>query len=440
MENSRKPQSTEPLEEAIHACLCRYCVPGQHLTVAFSGGVDSSVLLDVLCRRQEDWGIARISAVHVHHGLSPDADDWVEHCARECRQRGVPLLTQRVTVARMPGWGVEALARHARYQALSTLDADWILLGHHSDDQAETVLLNLLRGAGVLGAAAMAEMRGKYLRPLLGTGRDNIRTYAKRHGLSWIEDGSNTDDHFRRNFLRTRIFPLLRERFPAAGENLSRAAQSFLEAGALLEQLALLDQGAAGPLRIERLRELDRMRAMNLLVFHLRRHGIQIPSRNQIEELLRQLTEASEDRQPRFVMGEHEIHRHRGAVCFTQRLPGAPDEVEWQGADTVPWGSGVIVVRFGQGQGISRDLLKGTQVRFSPRKGGEKLRLHPGGPRRPLKDLLREAGIAPWLRKRLPLMYCGSDLVWVPGVGMAAEYRCAASETGVLLEFSEVNW
>ncbi len=440
MENSRNRHLTERLIQAVKACLGRNSEPGQHLAVAFSGGLDSSVLLDILCRYQANLEAYRISAIHVHHGLNSDADKWARHCADECQKCGVPLITKHVSVNKASGQGLEASARLARYQVLDDLEVDRILLAHQQDDQAETVLLNLLRGASILGAAAMPVVRGRYLRPLLGIARNEIREYAEQHALTWIEDGSNADEHFTRNFLRNRILPQLLERFPAAQANLARAARGFVEANALLEQLALLDQDGPGPLKIEQLRRLEQLRALNLLAFHLRRHEVQISSRDQLKELLRQLIEAAADRQLRFQIGNLEIRRHHGEVCFIPYQANIPDTLEWSGEHIVSWGTETIRIKTGANTGVCGRAMKEASISFMSRKGGERIRLRPGGPCRPLKDLLREAGIAPWQRGRMPLMYCGSDLVWVPGIGIADGYQCSSPETGVLLEFSGVTW
>ncbi len=440
MENSRNKSSTDPLVQAVKTCLRQNSAPGHHLLVAYSGGLDSSVLLDILCRYPADIDVHKVSALHVHHGLNAEADAWARHCANECQKRGVLLITKRVSVNKAAGQGLEAAARLVRYQVLADVDADRVLLAHQQDDQAETVLLNLLRGTGILGAAAMPVVRGKYLRPLLGIARSEIRQYAEYHKVKWIEDGSNSEDRFTRNFLRNRIFPPLHERFPATQANLARAAQGFAEATTLLEQLAQLDQGEARALKVERLRELDKIRALNLMVFHLRRHDAKISSRDQLQELLRQLTEATADRQVRFRIGNIEARRHRGEVFFMPAQTNMPDTVEWSGQGSVSWANETITIRTGASAGVCGTSMKKASVRFASRKGGENIRLRPDGPRRPLKDLLREAGIAPWLRDRVPLMYCGNDLVWVPGIGIAADYWCTSPETGVLLEFSGVTW
>jgi len=199
---------------------------GKRLAVGLSGGVDSVVLLHLLRELAPRHGF-RLSAVHVHHGLSPNADDWARFCRKLCRGWVVPLTVRRVSVQKK-GRGLEAAAREARRAAFAAVAADAIVLAHHLDDQAETVLLNLLRGAGPRGAAAMqaAGRLGdkRLLRPLLQVRRREILAYARAHHLEWIEDESNRDAALARNFLRLRVGPLLEERFPRWRESLARAA------------------------------------------------------------------------------------------------------------------------------------------------------------------------------------------------------------------------
>lgn len=398
------------------------------------------VLLDVVARDAARLGFGQVFAVHVNHQLSRHANEWAGLCARECRKRDVALVTKQVSIDKHSGTGLEAAARQARYEAFSGIDADWVLLAHHQDDLAETLLLNLLRGAGVLGAAAMPTIRGRYLRPMLGLSRDEIRQYADSHGLTWGDDESNSDEYLRRNFLRAQIVPRLRENFPAATKSLARAADIFAEATVLLEQLARIDQGKYGTLKTGILQQLSRPRALNLLACFLRDNGVRISARVHLDEILRQLTEARADRQVTIAIDGREIRRFREEVHIVAIRAGACVPIEWSGEDCIPWDNGVITVRKGYGTGLRANLLQGGRPVFSPRRGGERLRLSPTGCHRPLKDILREAGIAPWLRNRLPLMYCGDDLVWVPGIGVAAEYRCGPHEMGLLLEFSGVTW
>lgn len=280
--------------------------------VGLSGGVDSVVLL-----HRVRAIVPGVAAIHVHHGLSPAADRWEVHCRELCAEWRIPLAVERVEVERGSADGLEAAARRARHAVFARLDADWLLLAHHQGDRAETLLFNLLRGAGVRGAGAMAERSGRLLRPLLAVSRPAIADYAREHGLTWVEDPSNADTRFSRNFLRHRILPELHERFPAAEERLAKAAARFAEASELLDQLALIDLAGERPefpVRLDLLAALPEARARNLLRFLLARQGIGIPSEERLAEALRQCLAAAPDRHPSVCFGRWRLCRE-GALA-----------------------------------------------------------------------------------------------------------------------------
>lgn len=319
MENSRKSRRTEApaaVAAAVAACLERYVQPGHRVVVGLSGGLDSISLLYALAVAHPIREF-ELAALHVHHGLSPHADNWETHCRNYCAGLDIPLACIRVTVARGTPDGLEAAARRARHAAYAETAADWIVLAHHRDDQAETLLFNLLRGTGVAGAAAMRERNGRLLRPLLSVGRDEIERYARMHRLEWIEDESNADIRHSRNFLRHRILPDLSRRFPAVAKNLAAAAARFAEAQTLLDDLARLDLGADEadfPVSVERLACLDEARARNVLRYLLARHHVKIPSEARLYEAVRQMCAAAADRHPALVFGSQRLYRRQGWV------------------------------------------------------------------------------------------------------------------------------
>lgn len=304
--------------QAVAACLSRYVRQNQSLVVAYSGGLDSTVLLHAVNRMAQ--GVScDLSALHIHHGLSANADAWAESCASVCRAQGIPLTVIRVDVPRCSGEGMEAAARRVRHQAFDEHSADWILLAHHADDQAETVLHNLLRGAGVRGAAAMPEVRGRLMRPLLGFGRATLLAYAKHHRLTWIDDESNADTRYTRNFLRHQILPPIISRFPRGSEHLAAAAGRFAEADSLLDDLARLDLGdshAEFPLPRKLFREMSAPRARNLLRAMLKWHHVQPPDEVRLAEFVRQLLTAGSDRHPSIDLGRYSLWCEAGKLHF----------------------------------------------------------------------------------------------------------------------------
>ncbi len=318
MAASRNRPFTEAVLQAVAACLSRYVRQNQSLVVAYSGGLDSTVLLHV-ANRLADSVSCDLSALHVHHGLSANADAWAESCASFCRAQEISLTVIRVDVPRCSGEGMEAAARRVRHQAFDAHPADWILLAHHADDQAETVLHNLLRGAGVRGAAAMPEGRGRLMRPLLGLGRAALFAYAKHHQLTWIDDESNADTRYTRNFLRREILPLISSRFPRANEHLAAAAGRFGAADSLLDDLACLDLGdcpAEFPLSRKLFREMSDPRARNLLRAMLKWHHVQPPDEARLTEFVRQLLTAGSDRHPRIDLERYSLWCEAGKLHF----------------------------------------------------------------------------------------------------------------------------
>lgn len=294
--------------------------PDARLCVGLSGGCDSVVLLHVLATS----GIAlRLSAIHVNHGLSPNAGAWAQFCAAFCGQLEIPLKIEKVTVDFDSGLGLEAAARAARYTAFAGIEADCLLLAQHRGDQAETVLFNLLRGTGVTGAAAMPPERpfgrSRLLRPLLDVSRGEIEAYALAHGLNWVDDESNADTALTRNFLRHDVMPCIAQRFPGAESALAQAAENFAEAGAMLDELAAIDWQAvvAGEAAsMKALRQLPLPRLKNLLRHRLRLAGWRVPVASRLDEFSRQLLAAAPDRHPELKLPEGVMRVVRGHLVW----------------------------------------------------------------------------------------------------------------------------
>jgi len=418
---------------------------GARLVIGLSGGLDSVVLLHCLTGLMSELRLD-VSALHVHHGLSPHADDWARFCARLCGRAGVPFAQVAIVVDRDSGLGTEAAAREARYAVFRRQPVDAVALAHHQDDQAETLLLQLLRGAGVRGLSAMPLVRTldaasglRLVRPLLDVPRAEIHAYACEHDLSWIEDESNADARFERNFLRGEILPRLAQRFPAAIETLSRAALNLADAQSVLDDVARLDARRAlraEGLEVRVLGRLSGARARNLLRWFLEREGMGAPSRERIEEALRQGLLARSDARVRVKVGPGWLQRHRGRLYVEPVRPDPPPawRVPWRGEQALrlPVGLGSLRFEPATGAGLSLARLRATEVLVRARTGGERMRLAPERPSRTLKNLLREAAIPAWQRDRLPLLFAGEVLVWAPGVGEDRRYAAGAGEAGVM--------
>ena len=425
-------------------CLARQVPPHARLMLALSGGLDSVVLLHALLALRDQYPF-ELQAVHVHHGLSPHADDWAGFCVRLCASHSVELHVSRVRVECDDPAGVEAAARRERQRIFAALDADFLLTAHQQDDQAETLLLQLLRGAGPKGLAAMAELQHRsgwcaaQLRPLLKATRAEILEYAQAQGLAWVEDESNQDPRYRRNALRHQVLPLLAEHFPGSGATLARAAALQADAAELLDDLARLDAESAidgERLDCAALAVLSVPRARNLLRHFIEQRGQPMPSARRLNEALHQLLDAGQDAHVCVRIGSADIRRFRGGayVVSVVTLPAGP--VEWQGEfELCLPGLGSLHFQAVTGQGLKRSRLEGGQVRLGLREGGEHVRLTSQGPTRSLKNLLQERAMAPWLRDRLPVLRCGGELVWAAGIGCHADWLAAAGEPGLVPEW-----
>lgn len=446
MASSGKSKSSE-LPQRVAGALVPVVPAGSSILLGLSGGADSVVLLHLLARlaSRHSW---RLSALHVHHGISPHADDWAGFCRELCAQHDIPLQVEHVDIAPLRGMGVEAAARELRHAALARQPADFIALAHHRDDQAETLLLQLLRGAGVRGASAMAAIQPRtgmptLLRPLLDVARAELLEYAARHELDWVDDESNADDRYPRNFLRHRVLPVLERRFPAYRDTLARSARHFAEASELLDQLAQQDMQDAlhgDGLEVARLRALDAARGKNLLRFFIVRQGAPLPESARLGEMLRQLCEARSDAALHVAFGGWRIGRFQGRAYVFPALPrpAADFSVSWQGEEVMhlPELGGTLRLARVAGQGASLARLRQAGVSIRVRQGSERLRPDARRPARSLKNLLQERGIPPWQRDSLPLLYCGEALVAVPGIGVDCAFQAAPDEAGVVAEWT----
>jgi len=377
---------------------------GKRVAVGLSGGLDSVVLLHLLHGLRPKLGY-KLSAIHVNHGLSPNAGEWQRFCSSLCLELGIPLSTVKVKVKKQRH-GLEAAARAARRAAFLKLKVDAIAVAHHLDDQAETVLFNLLRGTGLDGASGMpavGKLGGKrLLRPLLHVRRSAIRDYAAEHRLAWIEDESNNDESLTRNFLRRRVGPLLESRFPRWRESLARAARHF--AGA----------------------ELD---ASRLLRAYLKGKGLRAPSEAKLVEMLKQLGSSSASILHDGVL----FRRYRNKVFLEKERAKSPFKpCAWKGESRLQLLDGELRFKRVRGKGIDSRLLKKNSFQVRLRSGGERLRIDARRPSRTLKNLFQEAGVPPWERERMPLIFCGDDLVWAPGLGVDAKYLSAGRAPGLV--------
>ncbi|MBI1175276.1 MAG: tRNA lysidine(34) synthetase TilS [Sideroxydans sp.] len=445
MANSRKSKSSD-LSGRVADALVPVVPAGSSILLGLSGGVDSVVLLHLLLQLapRHSW---QLSALHVHHGISMQADAWAAFCRELCARHGIPLQVEHVDIAPVRAMGVEAAARELRHAALACQPVQFIALAHHQDDQAETLLLQLLRGSGVRGASAMAAIQPRtalpvLLRPLLDIPRAGLLAYANQHGLAWVEDESNADDRYPRNFLRHRVLPVLAQHFPAYRATLARSAGHFAEAAELMDMLA--EQDASGAfdgmlLAVARLQQLGTVRAKNLLRWFLHQRGALPPEQARLEEMLRQLCSAQANARVCVGWAGWEVHSYRGKVHVCHALPEPEPgwRLPWRDEEelALPQLGGVLRFVRSTGEGLSREKLQAAQVTIRLRCGEERLRPDAARPARTLKYLFQERGVPPWQREHWPLLYCDELLVAVPGIAAASEYRAAPGEEAVVAEW-----
>jgi len=391
-----------------------------HWRVAFSGGLDSTVLLHLLATLAKTESLPALSAIHIHHGLQAAADAWPQHCQAVCDALNVSLEVERVTVK--GGASLERAARDARYAAFNSLTqtSEVLLTGQHRDDQAETLLFRLLRGAGVRGLGGMPQQRpvgkGMLVRPLLDVSRAELESYAQTHQLRWIEDPSNQDRQFSRNYLRHQIMPVLTERWPQAQASMARTAAHLREAQGLLDELAQIDLAKA-----ETSHEFDWLGVPSLALAPLAALS-DARQRNALSHWLEPLTrlpdadhwsgwidlrDASADSAPIWRLADGELHRSAGRIWW---LSGHWLRLPVIGAD---WQTPTSALRLADnGRVMFHGQAPSGPLRIAYRQGGEVMQLAERG-RRDLKRLLNERAVPAFVRGRLPLLFRGEELLAV---------------------------
>jgi tRNA(Ile)-lysidine synthase len=448
MASSRTERTAPPALIARLASTLERLPRPRAFQVAYSGGLDSTVLLHAMAGLREGLG-ARLHAVHVDHGLSPAAAEWGEHCRAQCERLSIELAVLRVDARPVDGEGVEAAARRARYRALTGVvgPGDCLLTAHHQDDQAETLLLQLLRGGGPRGLAAMPLASrfsaGWHVRPLLDCARAELRRYALDSGLAWVEDASNADTGLRRNFVRHDVLPRLARHWPAAARTLARSAARCAEAAALLREVAEQDLSAlAGPspdeLPVAGLLALSPVRRANLLRHWIERLGLPLPRSADLARIEREAMAARPDGTPSVAWPGAEVRRFRGVLHAMKPLPPLPSGrvIAWDlGRPARLPAGGVLEALPGEGAGLSRTRAFGRDATIRFRQGGERCRPAGRGHRHALKKLLQEAAVPPWLRDRIPLLYLDDELVAVPGVCVCEGYQAEEGEPALRLEW-----
>ncbi len=402
----------------------------ERIYVAYSGGIDSHVLLH-LCATDPHLK-TKSTAVYVNHGLQAEADDWEKHCRSVCEALRVKFLPIRVNATAAPGESPEEAARNARYAALKPLlqENDVLLLAHHADDQLETVLLQLFRGGGLPGLSGMPERKvfgnGLMLRPLLGVAKQEIDAYAESHRLKWIADASNLENRYDRNFLRNTVLPLVKKRWPALDITVSRAAQHCAEAQGIVnlfaENLFQTVVKPDGRLIVDVLKTYPFSQQQLIIRQWFRHLDLKMPSQRAVQQILLEIVQAKAGANPCLITQGREIRRYQNALyCITpERLTNTNVLIWPKNERTIKLAENLTYRIELSTRGIPEALWQNSEVTVGWRKGGERIRLPGRDGSHSLKNLFQEAGIPPWQRSQVPLIFLDGQLAavgeyWVDG-------------------------
>jgi len=414
------------------------------ILLGFSGGLDSSVLLHLLAQIQTQLHF-KLKAIHVHHGLSSSADDWLNFCKQKCKLLDIEFYDVKVKINDKSTLGIEGEARELRYEAIRKKQKGVVALGHHQNDQVETLMLQLLRGSGLKGLAGMPEFdeKRKFWRPMLNLKKELIEKYASENNIEYIEDESNEDINFDRNFIRKKVLPLIESRYPASIETISRSAANISEGHQINELLALDDSknvmsDDGSHLLIENLNKLPNLRAINLIRWWLSFNGLLMPSKKNVEELFRQVKLIKKDTSLNLkISNDRSIRAFDDKLLIVSILNDLPSyHFKWVGQEEIelPNKSKLHFVKTKKG-GLSLSKLGAKSLYIKSRSGGEKLKSFPDQPSRSLKYLFQKADIPHWERDQVPLVYANEQLVAVPNLGVQYEYQSKVGEVGYQIKW-----
>ena len=414
------------------------------ISVALSGGVDSIVLLHALSQIQKQLKL-KLSAIHIHHDLSPNADDWLTFCYKECKKLNIPIKSKKINIKQDLSMGIEAAARKSRYQVLEIYRKGILALGHHQNDQAETLMLQLFRGSGLNGLAAMPTFdRERFIwRPLLRINREIIEDYAKENDLVFIEDESNNNLQFERNFLRKEILPLIKSRYSDIINTISRSSENIAEGLNLHKAIAKEDANLyfsknKDRLSLSMLKVLEKERIVNLIRWWLDVNKQMMPSKKTMSELYKQIENVKKDSLLNIDISESmSIKAYRDELFLVEKtIKIDPYELIWRGEGVVELpGNSKLIFKKSLGSGFSLSKIGSKTLTIQNRNGGESFKPKKNQPTRTLKYLLQTSNIPPWKRQLMPLVFSENELVAVPDFGIHYQFQTDKEEYGW-----DINW
>ncbi|MDJ0955941.1 MAG: tRNA lysidine(34) synthetase TilS [Arenicellales bacterium] len=419
--------------------------PDSSLYVAFSGGLDSTVLLHALISI-ETIDRSRITALHVNHGLHKQATAWEKECERRCQAWGVRFLVHHLDLSAASPTSIESAARQGRYrwfeQQLTAKDI--LLVAHHLDDQVETVLANLFRGAGSHGLKGMLATRalgvGQLWRPMIEVERSALHDYAKDNGLHWIHDPANEDQRHTRNYLRHTVLPLVRKTWPGITQTVSRAAQNWRDTALLLDEIAQMDladvrhkkQLSFFKISVDDLNKLSELRVLNALRFWFRKCGFQAPARSHLQQLYTSMVVTLPKATAILSWPGVQVRRYRDWLYISSSSSDhRAFQISWNADGTALPGNRRLIARPVVGRGIKKDIYDTCSISIRSRVGGERCWLPNRKNHRKLKKLFQQSGVPPWERARVPLVYVEDELVAVVGFWYCQPFNAQDGEPGM---------
>ncbi len=422
---------------------------GSSLLVAYSGGVDSHVLLHLLSRAREDYDF-KLKVIHINHQLQESSDMWEYHCSTVSQSLDVPFISFRVKVDDVDGNGPEDRARIARYQKFSEVLSvnDYLVMAHHQDDQVETLLLNILRGSGVEGLSGIPRVRkfasGFIARPLLSVSRSEILAYALSHNLKWVEDPSNKADDFDRNFLRNNVVPLLNQRWSHNSKAFSRVAENAEDVSEFIASKIKVSLGKClirnNILDVTALKKFSKIEQNFIIRQWLHQSGFSYPSRSALKHLYDEVIGSVWGATPELKIGKAILRRYRNRLFLLYYHEKPLHEnlsYRWSVNESLDFGSCKLVATNSLSGGLRKPLQSElVEVRF--RAGGERIKIHGRGVSKRVKSLFQEWGIPPWERASIPLVYYNDKLVAVAGFAVAEGYYVAEGGININVEHCEV--
>jgi len=446
---------TTPLSKVVQSVVGNLSINTEirNYWIAYSGGIDSHVLLHALASHQHLFNEVNIHAVHINHAINPKSDQWADHCKKECERLNIKYIAIDVDATPKTGESPEAKARQVRYGAIVRLlkDGECLLTAHHQDDQVETLLLQLMRGSGPKGLSAMPLYstlgKGFHIRPFLSVKRDEIHAYAVAHQLKWITDDSNLDIRLDRNFIRHEVVPVLLKRWPSLGLTVSRSARYCAEAVSILENSAKKILKRINPneyeyLSIKALKEYSQAEQKNTLRYWFQSRNLGIPSSAQLTQIIDQISLAADDASPVISWENAEVRRYRDQLYAMRQLTSFDFTQVYQWSISKPLiieSTGRLAAVSVRGKGVAKKFVsKGSlEVRF--RQGGEIIQPVGRKESHSLKKLFQERGVPPWVRERTPLLYMDEQLLAVGDMFVNQKFSAAADEDAFIFQWESMG-